>query len=281
MAAFCDLHTHCVFSDGSDTPEEILQQAEVLGLSAVALCDHSTISGLPRFLAAAKNSPVQAISGAEFSVDFHGKELHLLGLFIPETAFGEISALMQTVNDAKEESNRAMIASLHRAGYSLDYDSLKAVSPSGLINRAHIAAELTRLGYTESIANAFQTLLRKRGGHYTEPARLSFFSTIDFLRSIHAVPVLAHPLLQLSIPELSEMLPAAKRRGLIGMECLYSTYTQQQTNISLFLAAQNSLIPSGGSDYHGSRKPDIQLGSGKGNLKVPAQWVQALERTIQ
>lgn len=281
MGKFCDLHTHSVFSDGTCTPGEILREASQLGLSAVALCDHNTVDGLPSFLAAAKETDVTAICGTEFSVDFQGKELHLLGLFIPEAAFGQVSDLMRAVIEAKEKSNIALVESLNRAGYVLDYETIKAQFPDAKISRVHIGAELTRLGYTASVSDAFRSLLAKGGGHYVEPRRLGFFEMIDFIRSIHAVPVLAHPLLNLSTQELAQVLPAARRRGLAGMECLYSTYSEKETNVSRFLAAQNGLIPSGGSDFHGTNKPDIHLGTGKGNLRVPAQWVDALQRAAR
>ena len=281
MEKFCDLHTHSVFSDGTCTPAEIISLALDQKLSSVALCDHNTVDGLPDFLSAARGQDIQAICGAEFSVDFQGKELHLLGLFIPEAAFCQVSELMRAVNDAKERSNIALVESLNRAGYSLDYGSIRHQNPNAKISRTHIAAELTRLGYTPSIADAFRTLLRKGGGHYTEPRRLGFFQMIDFIRQLHAVPVLAHPFLNLSPGELSQMLPAAKRRGLGGMECLYSTFSRKETDTALFLAAQNRLIPSGGSDFHGTNKPDISLGTGRGNLRIPGQWADALRRDIR
>lgn len=281
MPLCCDLHTHSVFSDGTFTPGEILQSALELNLSAVALCDHNTVEGLPHFQKAAAGTGIEAICGAEFSVDYRGRELHLLGLFLPPDSFAQVSDLMRSVNEAKERSNIALVESLNRAGFPLDYAAIKAKSPSGKINRAHIGAELTRLGYTQSVSHAFETLLSKRTGHYVEPKRISFFEMIDFIRHIHAVPVLAHPFLNLSANELAELLPIAKRRGLVGMECLYSTFSRREIDVALFLAAQNRLLPSGGSDFHGANKPDIRLGVGHGNLRVPAQWAESLQKAAR
>ena len=273
----CDLHTHSVFSDGTYTPGELLSAAEDIGLSALALCDHNTVAGLPDFLAAAQGSAVEAVPGAEFSTDLDGTELHLLGLFIPTEYFAQVSDLMAEVNRRKEESNLALVDSLARAGYPLDYAAIRATSPGGTVNRAHIAAALTAAGFAPSIKAAFASLLAPECGHYREPKRLTVWAALDFVRSIGAVPVLAHPFLSLNAEaDLLTFLPRAKKAGLVGMECRYSTYSPAETRRALELAEAFGLRPSGGSDFHGGNKPDIHLGSGKGDLAVPLAWLDGL-----
>ncbi len=273
----CDLHTHSIFSDGTYTPGEIIESAINTGLSAVALCDHNTVDGLPDFLKTAKEKNIEAVAGAEFSVDYNGVELHLLGLFISEKHFCKVSELMKEVNERKRQSNIALIESLVRSGYNLDYESIKNSTPNGKFNRAHVAAELTKLGYTESINQAFDQLLSPDAGHYKEPERLSLAFMIDFIKSIDAVPVLAHPFLKLRKEELEKLLPIAKNQGLVGMECYYSLYDEETAKLSLDLAEKFGLKPSGGSDFHGNNKPDIKLGSGKGSLKIPYEWLTRLK----
>lgn len=273
----CDLHTHSIYSDGTYTPQEIIDSAVHIGLSAVALCDHNTVDGLCEFLAAADDKNIQAIAGAEFSVDYNGTELHLLGLYIPEKSFDKVADLMDDVNEKKRQSNIALIESLNRAGYEIDYDTIKNSTPNEKFNRAHVATELTRKGYTNSIKEAFDTLLSPSFGHYKEPERLRFLEMIDFIKSIGATPVLAHPFLNLSKEELELLLPLAKKRGLVGMECYYSLYSESTTKDAVELADKFELKYSGGSDFHGERKPDIKLGIGKGNLKIPFDWSVALK----
>ena len=273
----CDLHTHSIYSDGTYTPKEIIDSAINNGLSAVALCDHNTVDGLSDFLAAANNKNIQAVAGAEFSVDYNGTELHLLGLYIPEKHFDKIADLMKAVNDRKRQSNIDLIASLNKAGYEIDYNTIKNSTPNGKFNRAHVAAELTKKGYTDSREQAFETLLSPAAGHYKEPERLRFFKMIDFIKSIGAVPVLAHPFLNLTKAELEILLPLAKKQGLVGMECYYSLYDEATTKEAIDLAEKFELKYSGGSDFHGENKPDIKLGVGKGNLKIPYDWSVALK----
>ena len=274
----CDLHTHSVYSDGTYTPQEIIDSAIHMGLAAVALCDHNTVDGLNDFLLSAKNKPIEAIAGAEFSVDHNGKELHLLGLYLPEKHFGEISDFMKEVSDKKQQSNMDLIHSLNRAGYEIDYDRIKSSTPKGKFNRAHVAAELTKKGYTASIKEAFDTLLSPASGHYREPKRPELLEMIPWIRSMEAVPVLAHPFLNLTKEELEILLPLAKEHGLGGMECYYSLYDEKTTQEALALAHRFHLKCSGGSDFHGEQKPDIRLGMGKGNLNIPYDWSIALKR---
>lgn len=277
MERYCDLHTHSVYSDGTCTPAEIIGKAVSIGLSAVALCDHNTIAGLPDFLAAAQGKPVEAIGGIEISTEYLDKDLHIVGLYIAPEHYGSITAMMEEANRRKQENNAQLIETLKNLGYDLDYDEIRAKIPGGNINRAHVAAVLTEKGYTTSIKDAFNTLLSEKSGYYTAPKRLAVLDVIAFLRSIGAVPVLAHPFIDLTESELEIFLPQAREAGLVGMETLYSTFDRSQRETAARIAAKYGLLPSGGSDFHGSNKPDIQLGRGRGDLFVPDSFLAALE----
>ena len=277
----CDLHTHSVYSDGTYTPAELLIAAEKLGLSAVALTDHNCVDGLREFLSAAKGSGVEAIPGVEFSTAYGDKELHLVALCIRERYFSEIAEMMADGKKRKEQSNIELVRALYAAGYKLDYEKIRASSPGGNINRAHIAAELTSLGYTKSREHAFETLLAPESGFYKAPKRMDFFETIRYIRSIGAVPVLAHPFLKLSEEELTVLLPKAKESGLCAVECYYSTHDAKQTETAFRLADRFGLKYSGGSDFHGGNKPDIRLGVGKGDLKIPYSFLETLREEIR
>lgn len=274
---YCDLHTHSTFSDGTLTPTEIVELAEELGLTAVALTDHNNVDGLSELLAAGKGKQVKTVAGAEFSVDYEGTELHLLGLYLPEGCFDRVSALMEDVNRRKEESNLALVAALAKAGYRLDYEKIKASTPKGKLNRANIAQALMEAGYVSSVDEAFKRLLGKNVGYYVEPRRLTVWQMLELIREVGGVSVLAHPFLNLNESQLEEFLPRAKACGLVGMECRYSEFSPQQTQCALALAERFGLLPSGGSDFHGDRKPHIQLGTGTGDLAVPAAWAEALK----
>ncbi len=277
MLHICDLHTHSTFSDGTYTPSEIIQEADRIGLAAVALCDHNSVAGVPAFLEAAKTAAVEAVPGIEISVDYMGTELHILALYIPTDALLLYTEYVGQARKNKEISNRELIASLNRAGYSLDYDEILKKSPSGGFNRVHVAAELLARGYISSIDEGFSTILSPEAGHYKPPARLDAFETVRFIRSTGAVAVLAHPFLNLSENELRSFLRQAVPCGLVGMEVLYSKYGAEETARSFAIAEEFNLLPSGGSDFHGENKKDLLLGVGYGALAIPYSFAEQLK----
>lgn len=273
----CDLHTHSYFSDGTLSPEELVQQAEQAGLSAIALCDHNTVAGLPRFLKAGQGSPVRTIPGIEFSTDYDGTELHLIMLFVKPSDYGPITSKMEAFRQRKEESNRALVQALQQAGFRIDYDRMKKDTPDQYLNRAHIAAELTRQGYADSIKDAFRRYLAPGGGYYTPPMREDFFETVRFIRGLQGVAVLAHPFLNLTEEQLIRLLPKAAECGLQAMETMYSQYDPDTTRKAKNLAKRFGLLESGGSDFHGANKPAIHLGTGTGELQIPSDVIRQLE----
>ena len=276
MNAYCDLHTHSRYSDGTAYPAQIVEEAVEAGLSAVALTDHNTVAGVPEFLERAKDTSVRAIAGVEISTGYLGKELHIVGLFLKAEDFDKITDFLSVINRRKEESNRNLIRRLNQAGYDLDYDRIRAENP-GNVNRAVIAAAMLEKGYVSEIKEAFKGLLSKKSGYYVPPERISAFGAIEFLHSIHAVPVLAHPFLNLQEAELEVFLPRAKDCGLAAMETRYSTYSPETTAKAIKMACGHGILQSGGSDYHGNNKPDIRLGTGRGTLAVPYRFMEELE----
>lgn len=265
----CDLHTHTNHSDGSNTPVELVAMAKELDL-IIALTDHNTVTGLPEFLAEAERLGVTAIGGTEFSTVYHGEEFHLLGLFIDPEKYGEVEELCREYHILKEESNIDLVNRLREAGYSIDYASIKARNVKGNVNRAHIAAELIEAGYFGSVSEAFDRLLDEKCGYYIPPRRLELTDAIGFLTEIGALPILAHPLKDIDGDRLREMLPELIEAGLVGMETMHSSYSDEKIALSKVIAADFGLLESGGSDYHGSNKPGVKLMVGKGNLNIPA-----------
>ena len=275
MANYCDLHTHSIFSDGTYSPTEIIAEAGKRGL-IVALTDHNTAAGLPEFMDAAKAMGVTAVPGVEFSTGHKGKELHLLGLFILPEHYAAVERMVKEQHVLKEICNMELVERLNQAGYLIDYAKVKGRNPTGNANRAHVAAELLERGYVSSVNEAFQTILGDNGGFYVPPARLELIDVVEELRHIGALPVLAHPLQELTEEELRELLPAAIEAGLVGMETMHSSYTPETIALAGKIAEEFHLLPSGGSDFHGSVKPDISLGTGKGWLSIPRQIYEDL-----
>lgn len=281
MERTCDLHTHSVYSDGTYTPAQLLEEARARNLAAIALTDHNTVAGLPDFLFAAEGQPVEAVPGVEFSTDYLGTELHILALYLKPAYFDQVTAQMAQYHRLKEQSNRDLVDKLNRAGYQIDYDKIKASTPDGSVNRAVIAAELTAQGYTDSVKDAFNRLLREKHGYYVPPLRMTPREALAMIRDLGAVSVLAHPYLNLKQEPLCEFLEQAVTWGLQGMEVTYSTYSPKTSAVALETAQRFGLLCSGGSDFHGGNKPDIFLGEGRGDLSVPANWAAKIRENAQ
>lgn len=277
MERYCDLHVHSTCSDGTVTPAGLIALAEETGLGALALCDHNTVAGLPAFLDAAAHSNVKAVPGVEFSTDYRGTELHILGLFVQPRHFAAVTEKLTQMRRRKEESNLDLIAGLKTAGIVLDYDRLKAGTAGGSVNRAVIASEMVRLGYCASVKEAFSNWLNEKCGYFHPPERPDVFETIRFIKSIGAVAVLAHPFLNLDEAALREFLAHSAENGLDAMEVYYPKFSQEQTTLAEALVREFGLLPSGGSDFHGANKPDIFLGTGKNhNLQIPCDVADLL-----
>lgn len=265
----CDLHTHTVHSDGSYTTEELVLLAKEKNL-IIALTDHNTTSGIPSFSEAAERYGVTAVAGCELSTVYWGMEFHLIGLFIPPEHYETVEKLCIEYHGLKEKSNIDLIDKLCAKGYELDYAEIKKQNLNGRINRAHIAAALVKGGYVASVSEAFDKLLDEKCGIYIPPKLFPLCEAIAFLRSISAVPILAHPLKEIDEKKLEEILPELILAGLIAIETMHSSYSNEQIENSKALAKKYGLLESGGSDFHGSIKPGVELGVGKGNLDISA-----------
>ena len=168
MRDFCDLHTHSVYSDGTYTPKQLIDEAERLGLGAIALTDHNTVDGLPAFLAAAEGKAVEAIPGIEFSSEWQGCELHILALGIRPEHYAAISQRMDEFLLRREKCCRLLVENLCKAGYALNYDSIKAQTTKQ-VNRAHVAVAMVEKGYVASRQEAFDNFLEPGRGFYFPP----------------------------------------------------------------------------------------------------------------
>lgn len=264
----CDLHTHSYYSDGSLSPKELIKEARALGLSAVALTDHNTIKGLSEFMSKGAEYGIITVAGVEFSTDYEGDELHILALFVSPKHFNDITEIEKSIAKEKISSNDMLFDRLKAGGYDVDYERIKSEAHGG-INRVHFAKELIRLGVVSSVNEAFSGILSPKGEFYKPPKKPNVFEIIEFIRSIGAVSVLAHPFLNIDEKRLCKLLPQAKKSGLNAMEVYYSKFTQNERERAKQICDEFGLLYSGGSDYHGENKPDIKMKIGKGDLSVP------------
>ena len=277
MKKFCDLHSHSTFSDGTNTPEELVSLAEEKGLSALALTDHNTSGGLKRFMEAGKKSRVITIPGCEFSTEWNGKEIHVVGLFFREKYWPEIDDCLELAHIAKVNSNTRLIDLLAADGYDITFEEVSALSGGKDFNRSHVARILVQKGVVQNVPEAFAGLLKEGNGYYFPPKRITSIAAVRFIKTFGATAIIAHPLLNLNEEELRVFLPEAKAAGLDAIETEYTEFTPEMKKTAVSLAEEFSLKQSGGSDYHGLAKPGIDLGTGRGNLFVPYSFYEDMK----
>ena len=272
----CDLHTHSDCSDGSMSPEQLAYAAKECGLSAVALTDHNTVRGLRSFMDAGKQAGIETVAGCEFTTEYDGTELHLVGLFLPQDAWEAIDVPLQAQRQAKHESNDRMLERLRALGYEITREEVEALTKGEEFNRNPVAHVLVAKGYIGSVREAFDTLLHEDNGIYVPGKRPDTLDVIRFLKPFGVVTVLAHPFLNMYETKLCLFLSHAVEAGLDAMETHYTEFSAQQTKTAQKIAARFGLLESGGSDFHGSRKTGIALGTGRGSLCVPYAFYEKL-----
>ena len=271
-----DLHTHSIFSDGSLTPEELVAAAVDAKLEAVALTDHDTTEGVPRFLAAAVAHGLRGITGVEISAEHHPGAMHILGYLFDPSHVGFQQKLAQ-LRAGRTERNRQIMDKLQALGLELTWDEVHALAGGEVVGRPHIARALIARGHVKDKDEAFGKLLARGRPAYAERFRLSPADSIQMIRSAGGVAVLAHPCsLKLGQKQLRALLQELRAVGLGGVEVHHSEHNPSQTRLYLRIATDLGLACTGGSDFHGSLMPDIKLGRGFGGLRVPADLLPKL-----
>ena len=256
-----DLHVHTTASDGTLTPTEAVCHAKELGLSAIAVTDHDTHEGVREALEAGKRCGVEVVPGIEISVDYRGHGVHVLGYFIdPDSAAME--TLLDWVITERKRRNRLIAKAMQDDGIPVYVEQLREKYPDSVVGRPHFAAALVELGYATDIKDAFDRYLNMNCKYFRRREYIPITDAFSVIRDAGGKAVIAHPLqYRLPEPELLEMIDTLLGAGAVGMECLYFGYTPERMEYLRALAEQRGLCVTGGSDFHGSRKPHIEMGS--------------------
>ena len=271
-----DLHTHSTYSDGSDSPAEIVSAAAAAGLEAVALTDHDNLNGILEAAAAADASEVELIPGVELSCEWQPGGMHLVVLWL-EPGPGPLQDRLEILQAGRRQRNVDLIELLQQRDVDISYEEVVAEAGGTGVGRPHVAAVLVRKGVVDSIPEAFDLYLASGRPAYVERYRLPPEEAIELARASGAVPIVAHPhTLGMTGTTLDQELRRLARHGLVGLECYYPEY-EPDTRLELVERARDvGLVPSGGSDYHGTYKPGLEIGRGYGDLSVGREVWQEL-----
>lgn len=272
-----DLHTHTVASDGTDSPAQLVRRAKAQGLQAVAITDHDTVGGLAEAEAEGEKLGLEVIRGCEISAKGDHNEMHILALWLPrDTRVLEQSLL--TLREHRNARNVIIVEKLQALGMDISYAEVLAASKGEAVGRPHIAAVLIRKGYVADLREAFTLYLGYRGKAYVPKEILSPVAAVSLLAGMGATVSLAHPCLSLGSHEAIEStVRSLKDHGLTAIEAYHSDHSQAEQRFCVDVATRYGLALSGGSDYHGTTKPRISLGTGYGGLRVPMFVLDSLK----
>lgn len=271
-----DLHVHTTASDGTAKPEEVVALAGELGLSAVAITDHDTVSGYKAAAAAATETGPEVVPGIEISTKFR-RSVHILGYYI-DVDSPKLRPVLDWVVQDRTERNIKMAALMAADGIPITYEQMQQQFGE-VIGRPHFAEVLMKLGYAESIQDAFDRYVERGQKYYVPRSFLSIERSVEIIREAGGIPVLAHPFqYRLDDEGLRELIEHCMDHGLMGMECRYTGYDREKTGYLEALAREYGLLPTGGSDFHGEHKKHIHLGTGaEGELDVPYAFLEGLK----
>lgn len=277
-----DLHLHSTNSDGSETPEELVVHGRRIGLTAMALTDHDNMSGSEAFLKACRAHGMIGIAGVEISVAVEEGQgsLHILGYGM-DPGHPLMKENLERVLDGRVWRNDQILFKLNELGLELEWSEVRECAGEDVVGRPHIAQALIDRDYVSSVEEAFDRYLAKGRPAYVDRYRLYPAEGIRMIREAGGVAVIAHPFTwEEDESKLEAGLKNLKAQGLMGIEAMYSEYSAERTVTLLRLAKKLGFLTTGGSDYHGLAKPDLEMGKGFGSLCVPDDYLQPLLKAI-
>jgi len=273
-----DLHLHSSASDGTEPPDVVVAKAAALGLTAIALTDHDTLSGIPAARATAEHHPIDLVPGVELSVDHAGLKIHMLAYFV-EPGPGPLQDRLGALRAGRDTRNVIIVRRLNDLGYQITMEDVLRHAGGDAVGRPHIADALVEVGSLANRSEAFVGLLSDGGTAYVERERLTATEAIELTLQSGGVNSIAHPLtINADAQTLRPVLADLRDAGLVGLEAYYPEHSPTVRRQLADVAADLGLVATGGSDYHGAGKPGLSIGSGHGDLVVPDAALEELRQ---
>ena len=273
-----DLHLHTTHSDGSFSTRDVMAFAKQAGLTALAITDHDIVEGIAEATAIGAELGIEVVPGVEISSRLGESELHILGYFLNWTD-PLLAQRLSTLRDSRHTRNPKIVQRLNELGIPMTYDEVRALAGTESVGRPHIARLLMEKKFVTSAKEAFDRYLANGRPAFVDRELPEPAEAVRWIREAGGVPVLAHPTwVRTSADGLRTLVRELKTAGLGGIEVHYSTHTPSQTTEYLELAKQCDLLVTGGSDFHGVTKPDIEVGIGRGQLKVSEKLLDPLRK---
>lgn len=273
-----DLHLHSTNSDGNETPARLVRSGMSVGLSAMALTDHDTMDGAEDFLEACRSANMTGIAGIELSADTGERSgtLHILGYGL-DPSHPEVEENLTRVQEARNWRNEQILERLHDLGLELEWQEVEDCACEDVIGRVHFAQALMNRDYVFSIEEAFEKYLSKDAPAYVSRYHLLPEECIRMIRAAGGAAVIAHPVTWEDDPEtLEKELRKLKDSGLYGIEVVHPLISYEEVILLMRLAKRIGLQMTGGSDFHGTSKPDVRMGRGFGGAEISDVYLDPL-----
>ncbi len=272
-----DLHVHSTASDGTFTPTEIVDIAMDYRLRAMALTDHDTIDGIAECKNAADKVGLEFIPGVELSTDYHGKELHVVGLYI-DTENTELCDKLKAFVKERNDRNIRMANLLEAEGFKITVPDIVEKYGDGVITRAHFAKYLVDTNQVKDKKTVFSKYLGDKCRCFVDRELNPTVEAIKLIKRAGGIAILAHPVLyKYNKEHLIDILGEFKEAGLDGMEAVYSTNSPGDERLYRKICEELNLLKSGGSDFHGANKPEIKIGVGFGHMHIPYEFLEKIK----
>ena len=249
-----DLHMHTSYSDGRLTPYDLIYKAKKNGLSVISITDHDNISALKESLVIGKQMGIEVIPGVEISSEINGQEIHILAYFIdPDNEI--FKALLKKIRNSRIDRVRKMIKMLNDLGSKIDAEEFISRFDENIsIGRPHIAQELVAEKFAKTFAEAFMKYIGDNKQAFVKKENPSYSETIKAIAGSGGLSFIAHPGKYVR----DEVMAALIEEGLDGIEINHPSHTREDREYFTKIAADNFLLESGGSDFHGATKTDLQ-----------------------
>ena len=276
-----DLHMHTTHSDGTFPPRELIRYAKNKGLTCISVTDHDTLSSYEESLDEAKKLGIELIPGIEISAQFEPGTLHILGFFLDPNQL-QLQSTLADIQKARKERNPQIIKRLNGLGISITLQEVEAESGGKQIGRPRFARVLLKKGIVKNMQEAFEKYLAKGKSAYIDKRRLNSRESIECIRKAGGIAVIAHPKqMRLDEEQLNEEFARLVDEGLGGIEAYNSCQNRQEAELYKKLAKRFNLFVTGGSDFHGANKPEVDLGNLGGGAELDYELIEEMKESLR
>jgi predicted metal-dependent phosphoesterase TrpH len=261
---FADLHLHTFFSDGTFTPEELVERARTIGFAAIALTDHDTVEGCDQAAAACAAVNMEFISGTELTAEHDDTEVHILAYFV-DTQNKVLLTRIAEFQSVRQNRIHEMVAALNKLGIPLKAESVFALANCKSPGRPHVARALVKEKLIGNLDEAFERYLKKGRSAWVPKTKMSALESMELIHQAGGLAVMAHP----GLNRTDEIIPDLVAAGLDGIECFHTKHSTAMVERYLGIADKYHLLVTGGSDCHGFSKVKPLIGT----VKLPYDHV--------